>query len=149
MPERRAAQARRVQEAGTASTTAICGDTIVGADDVTACPMTPEAHGPRTPFPNRGVVHGAEAGSDVQLGRPPSPKEEAPLDMEIEYEQVSIDDDTSGSQSAEKESEPDPERDIFDRDDLYASDDSDEDTDDELADQVRMGYHMDTLLSDQ
>ena len=74
MPERREAKARRVQEAETASTTAAGSETVVGAEEVTACPMTPEAYGPRTPCPDRGVLHGAEAGSESQSGRPPSPK---------------------------------------------------------------------------
>ena len=51
------------------------------------------------------------------------------------------DEEKSGSESV------DPNRDIFDRDDFYASDDSD-DSDDELSDQFRMGHYMDHLLSD-
>ena len=78
---------------------------------------------------------------------PKTPKKED--DMEVEYEKVPTDDDTSGSQSAEVNLELVSERNIFDRDDLYESDDSDQDSsDDELADQFRMGHHMDTLLSD-
>ena len=66
MPERREAEARRRQEAETASTTAEGSETIMGAGEVPECPMTPGAYGPRTPSPDRGYLHGAEAGSDAQ-----------------------------------------------------------------------------------
>ena len=143
MAARREAAERNRQEAETASTTAEGSETVIGTDEVemNSVPMTPRAFGPRTPSPVRDDTV-PEAGADTQMPEPELPKTPKKEDdeMEVDSEKMPVLEETSGSESV------DPERDIFDRDDLYASDDSD--SEDELSDQFRMGHCMDQLLSD-
>ena len=132
MPESREAAARQRQEAETASVTAEGSETVVGADEaeLNACPMTPEAFGPRTPSPPRDDTV-PEAEADVQPPEPELPSSPQEDDkMEVDSEEVPPDDDMS---------EPDC-------DNLYKSDDSD--SDDESSDEFRIGHYMDQLLSD-
>ena len=134
-----------MQEAEIASVMAADGSTVADPEE-TACPTTSDDG------PDRGVLRGSGSSSDHQtpvrerpdpgppMGpAPPSPEQEAALDMDIDYEKVE-DPDTEDS-----------ERDIFDRDDLYASDgsDSEDETEDELEEQFKIGRHMDIFLSDK
>ena len=151
MAARREAAERDRQEAETASTTAEGSETVIGTDDVEmdSVPMTPTAHGPKTPSPAHDDTV-PEAGDDTQMPEPELPKTPKKEDDEMEVDSEKMPYSFSvyhdrGKESSSSES-ADPERDIFDRDDLYASDDSDSDGD--LADQFRMGHCVDQLLSD-
>ena len=73
---------------------------------------------------------------------PVDQKKQSATDMDIDYEVVD-----------EPDEQEDAPQDIFERDDLYASDDdSEDDTDDELEQQFALGAHMyqaTTLMSDE
>ena len=156
MPERRAAAASQRQEAETASVTAEGSETVVGTDEaeLNTVPMTPEAHGPRTPSPAREDT-APEAESDAQSPQPVSYEEilygtstELPNNPQDD-DKMEVDSNDVPPLSDDEMTEPETGgqgRGIFDCDDLYKSDDSD--SEDELADQFRMGHYMDQLLSD-